>query len=60
MRIIRDNIRDGEVWYAMHELPAASWLLIVFSTVPWLVLTAIHYVSNSRRNPSAALQRDDS
>jgi hypothetical protein len=38
----------------MHELPVASWILIAFSTVPWLVATLVYYVRNSRRDPASA------
>jgi hypothetical protein len=41
----------------MHELPAAAWMLIAFSTVPWLLMTAIHYFRHSRREPASAAQK---
>jgi hypothetical protein len=44
----------------MHELPVASWILIAFSTVPWLVATLVYYVRNSRRDPASATQNDQS
>jgi hypothetical protein len=42
----------------MHELPAASWLLIILSTVPWLVWAAVHYLRNARRRPACVAQEN--
>ena len=44
----------------MHELPAASWMLIAFSTVPWLVVTAVYYLRNSRRDSADIVQKEQS
>jgi hypothetical protein len=44
----------------MHELPVASWILIIFSTVPWLVATLVYYVRNSRRDPASSRRNDHS
>lgn len=32
----------------MHELPLTAWILIICSTLPWLIVTAIYFVHNTR------------
>jgi hypothetical protein len=43
----------------MHELPTTAWILIICSTVPWIIMTAIYCFNNTGGRPAARSRHED-